>query len=198
MTVRARKSYIASRVGAHGAGAESIAFAARTPWPAISDKDVRAAIDSGVTGRTLAASCSAAREFGSPIETMTSVDIVAEGPMGRIMRAAAAARAAIDEAGVSPALRAPTVTVTATRPACTNHGCPSNLTAIEVRGHGRQPIVLAPLSPASVSADGTRIIASYAMADFKALPSNEVDVVVTARAGDRKCRFAPADVAAIR
>lgn len=198
MTVRARKSYIASRVGAHGAGAEAIAFAARTPWPAISDKDVRAAIDSGGVGRTLAAACSAAREFGSPIETMTSVDVVAEGPAGRIMRAAYAAKGAIDVAGLSPALRAPTVTVTATRPACTNHGCPSDLTAIEVHGHGRQPIVLTPLAPPAVSPDGTRIVATYAMADFKALPSNEVDVVVSARAGDRKCRFAPADVAAIR
>ncbi len=198
LTVRARKSYVASHVDAHGPGADAAVFGARLPWPELTDREVQNAIADGALGRSFYAACTAARAFASPIETMTSVDVVAEGPVGRIMRVSTHANGAIGVGGVSPDLRAATVTITAVRPPCTNRGCPAGLSGIKLEGRGSNPIVLTPLTRPEVSADGIRIIATYSMTDFKGLADNDVHVVVSSGAGDRKCQFPKTDVAAIR
>ncbi len=115
-SVRARKMYIAAHDEAGGPEAEARAFADRRPWGELTSTDINLAIRDGVAGRTLQASCAAAAEFPSRVETGASARITAEGPAGRVMRAAGESRArhqTFSEALVTPEMRAPVVVVTA-------------------------------------------------------------------------------------
>jgi hypothetical protein len=77
---------------------------------AVSPAEVATAIEQGQAGKTLQKKCSASGENG--------FDVVIEGPVGRIMRAAREARRAdraFTAADVTPALDGPFLTVTARR-----------------------------------------------------------------------------------
>lgn len=76
----------------------------------LSPEDIAAAIEQGVAGKTVQKKCSARGDNG--------MDIVAMGPVGRIMHAAREAkrqRKAFTAADVTPAMAAPLLTVSAVR-----------------------------------------------------------------------------------
>lgn len=210
MTVRARKSYVASHAGASGPEADARTFAARPAWPEVTDADVEAAIRAGGEGRTLQASCSAASVFQSHVETSASVRVVAEGPVGRIMRAASDARAhhqPFPAALVTADMRAPVLVLAAEMklPPATGEASterPSPLTGLRLRGRGPTPITIRPTGFGELTRGGglapTGLGAVFAMADFKGLPGADVEVVLSSAAGSRSCRFSREDVAAIR
>jgi hypothetical protein len=91
----------------------SVALTAAVPQaPLLSDQDVEAAIDQGRAGKTLHKTCKASGENG--------FDIVVEGPVGRIMRAARLAKGQgrpFTPADVTGAIGGPTLTVAALRDA---------------------------------------------------------------------------------
>jgi Ca-activated chloride channel family protein len=211
LTVRARKSYVASQVEPSGPEADARAFAARPSWSAVTPFEVQEAIGLGEGGRRLQASCAAADVFQSRIETRASVRVVAEGPLGRIMRAAGEARRrqeAFKASAITDDMRAPVVALTATLEWAPASGDPpgtkpSPLMALRVHGHGPSPITIDPaggrpvaLEPPSGTFSG--LSATFAMTDFKGLPGHDVEVSVSSAAGTRSCRFSRDDVAAIR
>jgi Ca-activated chloride channel family protein len=214
-TVRARKSYVAARTIATGPDADAQAFAGRPLWPVLTDGEVEQAIREGVAGRTLEAACSAAAVFADPLETSTSIRVVARGPAGRLMRIAGPDLhmfQPLTHSQVAPAARAPTLQIEAAAQIdgravnCGPGGrtvCPEPLRSIELRGRGASPIVLTPIESTVITpADGQILLdglfASYAMTDIKGLAGNEIEAKITSKASDRACRFARADIAAIR
>jgi Ca-activated chloride channel family protein len=205
LTVRARKSYVASRVERSGPEADARAFAARPPWPEVATDEVQEAIRNGEAGRRLQASCTAADVFPSRVETRASVRVVAEGPIGRIMRAAGEARRrqqAFAASAVNDDMRAPVVAVTATLELAPD-AKPSPLTQLQLRGRGPNPIAIVPTgirpaAPALPTGASGGLSATFAMTDFKGLPGGDVEVVLSSAAGHRSCRFSRDDVAAIR
>jgi Ca-activated chloride channel family protein len=211
LTVRARKSYVASQGPLTGPEGDARAFDARAPWPEVTNDQVLSAIRTGEAGGRLQASCSAAEVFRDPIETGASVHVVAEGPIGRIMRAAGEGRdrhQRLQASAVTAAMRAPVIEVTARLEFASAVGAsvdarPAALTKMQVRGRGPDPIVLVPADTRLAvvelpSGMPGGISMTFAMADFKALPGHEVQVLVSSAAGQRRCGFSKDDVGTLR
>jgi hypothetical protein len=130
----------------------------------LSPDEIRAAIEQGKAGKTLQKRCSARGDNG--------MDIVAEGPIGRIMRAARDAKRKNKEftpEDVTPAMTGAWLTVTATRAALLQKqvseyvtpGMPGGLPyrtgfVIKSRPSGSEgAIVLNPLGPITYNTDRT-------------------------------------------
>lgn len=129
----------------------------------LSPEDIAAAIEQGRAGKTLHKKCSARGENG--------VDIVAEGPIGRIMRAARDAKRKNQEftaADVTPAMAGAWLTVTAARSPLNEPvreyvtpGMPGGLdyrTSLVIKSkapRSEEPIVLQPLGPITYNSDNS-------------------------------------------
>jgi hypothetical protein len=125
----------------------------------LSSEDIAAAIEQGVAGKTLQKKCSAMGDNG--------VDIVAMGPIGRIMSAAREAKRkgiAFTAADVTPQMAAPVLAVTAVRDRIlekpgelprmpgTSGGYIDYRTSFVIRSKAaksEEPIVLEPVGPIS-------------------------------------------------
>jgi hypothetical protein len=129
----------------------------------LSAEDITAAIEQGRAGSQLQKKCSARGESG--------LDIVAEGPMGRIMRAARDAERRnkpFTAADVTPAMAAPWLTVTVARnplhnpaPEYVTPGMPGGYkyeTSLVIRSRarkGEEAIVLEPRAPITYDTDNS-------------------------------------------
>jgi hypothetical protein len=137
---------------------------ASTAGQGLSPQDIREAIEQGKAGKTLQKRCSARGDNG--------VDVIAEGPIGRIMRAAREAKRKNREftaADVTPAMTGAWLTVTATRAAFLSNqtseyvtpGMPGSVdyrTELVIKSKpsgSEQAIVLNPLGPISYNSDRT-------------------------------------------
>jgi VWFA-related protein len=224
LSVQARNSYVAERADPGGGGANGSTILPAPPLPAASDADVELAIRNGIAGKRLDASCSATDAMPIDPGEPKTLDVIAEGPIGRIMRAAREAndrRLPFFPAQVSADLRAPLLRVTASltqpQPAdgqiAAAAGRPTNLTAmapitvVRLRSRGPSPTVLRPVSlapgfatgrpPSGMVAVGT-LVAWFDLASFQALPGSDVEVVVSSANGERRCALSARDRRTIR
>jgi len=219
LTARARKSYVATRID------PVAAVASATPVAVLSDDEVAAAIAAGSAGQRLQAECAAAIIVpDNATETDTILNIVAEGPAGRIMRLAREARQAkraFTVADVTAVWRAPTVEIraqTGTRvapppsPADQTAAAPppkpppvlSPLMTMRVRSKEMTGATIEPIDPAAAPSRSplfqppsrTRLSSTFDLAAFRALPG-DVEVVVQSRV-IRRCTIGAKDKTAIR
>ena len=219
LTARARKSYVATRID------PVAAVASATPVAVLSDDEVAAAIAAGSAGQRLQAECAAAIIVpDNATETDTILNIVAEGPAGRIMRLAREARQAkraFTVADVTAVWRAPTVEIraqTGTRvapppvmPDQTAAAPPpkpppvlSPLMTMRVRSKEMTAATLEPIDPPAATPRSpffqppsrTRLTSTFDLAAFRALPG-DVEVVVQSRV-IRRCTIGAKDKTAIR
>ena len=186
----------------------------------LSPEEIAAAIEQGKAGKALQKKCSGVGD--------NAIDIVAEGPIGRIMRAAREAKRQNEDftAADVPAKAGQWLTVTATRvPALhkpnleyLKSGIGSQLeyrTYFVVRSkapRSEQAIVLEPLGPIrNVLRDssplpsnlpampGGDITASFDFAAFKAIRHKDVEVVVfMTDTGEQKCKISEKDRQALK
>jgi hypothetical protein len=223
MSVQARNSYVAERVDSSGGGAGGSASASVPPVPPASDADVELAIRNGLAGKSLDASCSATDPMPIDPGDPKTLQVIAEGPIGRIMRAAREANARrlpFTPVQVSADLRAPLLRVTATltQPAPDNPtgappGPPTNLTAtapitvVRLRSRDASPTVLHPVSlapgvgvgrPPSGVVNVGAIVAWFDLASFQALPGSDAEVMVSSARGERRCTLSAKDRRTIR
>lgn len=216
LTVRARRSYVATRV--------EVAPDGDAPRAPLTDSEVEAAIAAGLAGERRQAECVASlMVLDNPTESEALVTITAEGPAGRVMRRAREARQArrpFMAADVTAALRAPVVEITAQvgtsvapappipdNTAATSPAKPppvlSPLVAIRVRSKEMIGQTLEPIdTPAGSSpflpppGSRTRLSARFDLAAFLALPG-DVEILVQSRVS-RRCSISARDKTAIR
>jgi hypothetical protein len=157
-----------------------IVFASITMWIAteavqgLSPEEIAAAIEQGKAGKTLQKSCSASGENG--------MTITAEGPVGRIMRAAREAKRQnrdFTAADVTPAMARPWLTVVARRDPTLRERVSEYVTPGTSRGldyrtdfvvkskpsGSDQPVVLKPVEPITYMSDkslGQRVVVGQA------------------------------------
>jgi len=193
-----------------------IAWAAGAGGQELSSADIAAAIEQGRAGKTLQKKCGAYGENG--------FDIIVEGPVGRIMRAAREAKDAGREftaADVSPAIGGPVLTVTVRRDPTLR--APSLLAfgeafRAEVVLRSKQPgpdgpLLLKPIRPVVYTDSGafndvrrsrrpepnSNMVASFNLAAFRAMPQGDVEVVAfMTDAGERTCKINDKDRSALR
>jgi len=213
VNVRARKSYVAVRTTAASpapaaGGGESTPISA-APVGAV---DLVWAIARGQAGQRIQASCMANTTFSKEGEDNHYALVVAEGPVGRIMRAAGEAkqsRTPFTAADVSDAMRAQTLEISAELKRATdipsftgvNIG-PARLVTMRVRSKEMIASFLEPFEQAQMRLVVTRsqppLVQHFDLAAFKALPGDDAEVVVHSQAGQRKCTIPAKDKAALR
>lgn len=221
LTVRARLNYLASHDVVPNAEADRLSFDSRAPWPDLTSAAIDAAINDGATGKTLEAFCSATGVFpGRRYEDDATIHLVARGPIGRIMKAALDAwerHLSFDVRQVTPEMRAPVLLVAAEvqvppvpvlPPTATVRSLPpplpAPLTSLRLRGRAPTQIELLPTGsrslapPPGQTRQSPMLTATFDLSAFKALPGGEVVVLVTSRAGERRCSLVVGDVKAIR
>jgi hypothetical protein len=221
LTVRARLNYLASHDVVPNAEADRLAFDSRAAWPELTAEGIDAAIKDGAAGKALEAPCSATSVFpGRRYEDDATIHIVARGPIGRIMQAALDARErrlSFDARQVTPEMRAPVLQVAAevhvppvpvipptAMVRSLSPPLPAPLTSMRLRGRAPTQIELLPIGSRSIAPapgqlrQSPTLAATFDLAAFKALPGAEVAVLVTSRAGERRCSLLVSDVKTIR
>lgn len=221
VTVRARMNYLASHDVVPNAEADRLAFESRPPWPELTSEAIDAAVKDGSAGKVLEASCSATGVFpGKRYEDDATIHIVVRGPSGRIMQAAGDARQRhllFDARQVTPEMRAPVLLLIAevhvppvpvipptAMVRSLSPPLPAPLTGLRLRGRAPTQIELPPIGSRAIAPAAGQIrqspsfSATFDLAAFKALPGSEVEVLITSKAGERRCSLNVDDVKAIR
>lgn len=182
----------------------------------LSPADIDAAIKAGPASKLLlGSSCLAIPAFSDFGPKQGGFNAIALGPFGRIMRAARDAKtkylpfAATD---VTDDMKAPTLLVEVTPRAPSGNTITAIATHLVLKSKppkNEQPIVLQPLSihldPTSwnntksgAHIDGQGVTATFDLAAFKAIPHEEVDIVVITPSGERRCKIGADDKRGIK
>lgn len=194
-------------------------FAVEAHAQQLTPADVDTAIKSGLAGKRLWSDCGATGPFLDFGDQSGGFSVIIEGPVGRIMRQAAEAKKKYQPftaADVSDDTLAPTLFLVAVPngPFFDSSGWHRTPAAEHVLlkrkgAKGDSPAdVLQPTAHEFVPTswtnamggkwDGQGITASFELDAFRAMPGDEIDIVIVTPVGERRCKIGKKDRAALK
>jgi hypothetical protein len=181
--------------------------------------EIESAIAAGIAGKRLNSTCVATSGFLDLGPENGGFAVIVEGPVGRIMRLAAEAKKkyqpfTIDNVDDEVLAANLFVVASPNGPSFTggswHRTAPADHLVLKRKGaKGDDPADV--LQPANLETfpeswtnamggkwDGQGVTATFDLAAFKAMPGDEIDIVVITSAGERRCKIGKKDRAALR